>query len=106
MRFEAGGPGGGGEGGPRPNPNVQNVQIPPINFVEPSELPDYAPAFNAGSAKADFEGNLWIRTSNVVEGGSVHDVVNEKGELMDRVQMPETRHRGLRPRWRRVHGGA
>ncbi|MBI3791746.1 MAG: hypothetical protein HY275_12835, partial [Gemmatimonadetes bacterium] len=91
MRFDGGGPPGGGGDGPRPNPNVQNVQLPPINFVEPSELPDYAPPFNAGSAKADFEGNLWIRTSNVVEGGSVYDVVNGKGELVDRVQMPPGR---------------
>lgn len=91
MRFEGGGPPGGGDGGPRPNPNVQNVQIPPLNFVEPSELPDYAPPFSAGSSKADFEGNLWIRTSNVVEGGSVYDVVNAKGELIDRVQMPAGR---------------
>lgn len=99
-----GGPGGGGGmvvmridggegGGPRPpqQAGVQNISLPPINFVEPSELPDYAPAFNPGSARADLDGNLWIRTSNVVEGGSVYDIVNPAGELVDRVQMPAGR---------------
>ena len=88
MRLEGGGPPGGGDGGPRPSPGVQNIQLPPINFVEPSELPDYAPAFSGGSTRADADGNLWIRTSLVVAGGSVYDVVNGKGELVDRVQMP------------------
>jgi hypothetical protein len=99
-----GGPGGGGGmvvmridggegGGPRPpqQAGVQNISLPPINFVDPSELPDYAPAFNPGSARADLDGNLWIRTSNVVDGGSVYDIVNPAGELVDRVQMPAGR---------------
>ena len=61
-----------------------------MNFVSPSELPDYKPAFFAGSTKADTEGNLWIRTipTKKVDGGPVYDVVNRKGELVDRVQVP------------------
>ena len=59
-------------------------------FVSPSELPDYRPAFGPGAVKADLDGNLWIRTSSVragVVGGPIYDVVNGKGELVDRVQL-------------------
>ena len=59
-------------------------------FVSPSELPDYRPAFGQGAVKADLDGNLWIRTSAVragVVGGPIYDVVNGKGELVDRVQL-------------------
>jgi hypothetical protein len=66
-------------------------QIPPLQFVAPSELPDYAPPFTAGAARGDLDGNLWIRTSNVVAGGSVYDMINPKGELVDRVQLPAGR---------------
>jgi sugar lactone lactonase YvrE len=59
--------------------------------VPPSDLPDYAPPFTAGSARGDLDGNLWVRTSNVVNGGSVYDVINGKGELIDRVQVPAGR---------------
>ncbi|MDQ6719023.1 MAG: hypothetical protein M3Z17_11850 [Gemmatimonadota bacterium] len=77
-RRPGAGAGGGGGGGPQ------------INFVSPSELPDYKPAFFAGSTKVDAAGNLWIRTipTKKVDGGPVYDVVNRKGELIDRVQVP------------------
>jgi hypothetical protein len=68
--------------------------MPPLNFVAPSELPDYRPAITAGSAKADMDGNLWIRTSATRKGavaGPIYDVVNRKGELVDRVQIPSGR---------------
>jgi len=65
------------------------------NFVPPSELPDYRPAITAGSTKADLDGNVWIRTSATrsgsVAGGPIYDVVNRKGELIDRVQIPAGR---------------
>lgn len=87
-----GGAGAGGAGGGRPGgaggagggPAFQ------MNFVSPSELPDYKPAFFAGSTKADTEGNLWVRTipTKKVDGGPVYDVINRKGELIDRVQVP------------------
>lgn len=87
-------PGGGGAGG---GPNVRggpgasgdgaNLQL---NFVPASELPDYKPPFFANSVRADGEGNLWIRTipTSKIAGGPVYDVVNHKGELVDRVQVP------------------
>ena len=67
------------------------MQMPAINMVPISELPDYAPAFAPGAARGDLDGNLWIRTSKVVNGGSQYDVVSAKGELVDRVLMPAGR---------------
>jgi hypothetical protein len=75
------GAGGGGAGGP----------LPPLVMVQPSELPDYKPAFIPGATRADTEGNLWIRTSQNVDARPVYDVVNRKGELIDRVQLPANR---------------
>jgi hypothetical protein len=75
------GPGGGALGG----------QLPPLTMVSPSELPDYKPAFAPGSTRADADGNLWIRTSQNVDARPVYDVVNRKGELIDRVQLPANR---------------
>ena len=34
-----------------------------VSFISPAELPDYRPAFGAGAARGDADGNLWIRTS-------------------------------------------
>jgi hypothetical protein len=74
------GPGGAG-GGP----------LPPLTMVSPSDLPDYKPPFTPGSTRADADGNLWIRTSQNVNTRPVYDVVNRKGELIDRVQLPQNR---------------
>jgi len=75
---------GGGPGGPSP-----------MQFVSPSELPDYRPPFNQNSVKADVDGNVWIRTTAVragsVGGGPVYDVVNRNGEVIDRLQIPAGR---------------
>lgn len=75
------GPGGGFFGGP----------LPPLTMVSPSELPDYKPAFAPGSTRADADGNLWVRTSQNVETRPVYNVINRKGELIDRVQLPANR---------------
>lgn len=75
------GPGGGGAGGP----------LPPVTMAPPSELPDYKPAFVPGSTRADPEGNLWVRTSQNVDGRPVYNVINRKGALIDRVQLPANR---------------
>jgi hypothetical protein len=80
-----GGPAGPG-GGPPTRTNMSLQQ----SFVAPSELPDYKPPFFSGSTRADTEGDLWIRTipTSAVAGGPVYDVINRKGELVDRVQIP------------------
>ena len=80
-----GGRGGGGGGLP------VNFSMPPVSFVSPSEMPDYRPAFRQGAALGDLAGNLWIRTSKSVNGGTVYDVVSSKGELTDRVLIPPGR---------------
>ena len=65
--------------------------MPPLTMISPSELPDYKPAFAPGSTRADTEGNLWIRTSQNVDARPVYNVINRKGELIDRVQLPANR---------------
>jgi sugar lactone lactonase YvrE len=60
-------------------------------MVAPSDLPDYKPAFAPGSTRADAEGNLWIRTSQNVDARPVYDIIDRKGELIDRVQLPANR---------------
>lgn len=62
-------------------------------FVQASELPDYKPPFFSGAVRADEDGRLWIRTipTKGVAGGIVYDVVSNKGELIDRVQVPKNR---------------
>jgi hypothetical protein len=91
MRFEMGGPpgGGGGAGGPAPNGGAPiQMSMPSINMIPPSELPDYRPAFGTGATRADVDGNLWVRTSKVHDGGPVYDVINREGTLIDRVAFP------------------
>ena len=34
------------------------MELPPVNFVTADQLPDYRPAFMAGSSRDDLEGNL------------------------------------------------
>jgi hypothetical protein len=65
--------------------------LPQMSFVDPSELPDYKPPFAGGATRVDSEGNLWIRTTQNVNGLPVYNVVNRKGELIDRVQLPAGR---------------
>jgi hypothetical protein len=85
-----GGPGGGG--GPPPS-NRTATRPTEVQYVPAAELPDYKPAFFAGSTRADRSGNLWIRTipTEAIAGGPVYDVINSKGELVERVQIPEKR---------------
>ena len=64
------------------------ISMPPLNFLSPSEMPDYRPAFRQGASRADADGNLWIRTSKMLNGGTVYDVINNKGELKDRILIP------------------
>lgn len=96
IRIEMSAMKGDGGGGPpsrgsAPSGPPTAAQLPPLNFVAPSELPDYAPPFTAGSARGDAEGNLWVRTSNVYNNGSVYDIINSKGVLVDRVLLPPGR---------------
>lgn len=95
FRMQAGPPGGGGGDSPRPRDQASGgaptFSMPPLMFVEPNELPDYVPPFSAGAARADVDGNLWIRTSIVVNGGPIYDVIDARGALIDRVVLPAGR---------------
>ena len=55
------------------------------------ELPDYRPPFRLAAARGDLDGNLWIRTTKMVKGGAVYDVINRQGVLTDRIQVPPGR---------------
>ncbi|HWL40990.1 MAG TPA: hypothetical protein VNO75_12205 [Gemmatimonadaceae bacterium] len=66
-------------------------QLPELTFIAPTELPDYKPPFAGGATRVDADGNLWIRTTQNVKGLPVYNVVNRKGELIDRVQLPAGR---------------
>src|SRR2546423_450753 len=70
-----GGGGGGGGGGGRRG-IAPNIAIrPPLN-----DLPAYEPPFGLGfqgpALHADTEGNIWIRTTTMVQGQPVYDVIN------------------------------
>jgi hypothetical protein len=82
----AGGRGRGGGGGDGAPPPALIDGRPAL-----SDLPDYRPPFLRGSTRADAEGNLWIRTTTLVKGQPVYDVVNKQGTIVDRVQLPPFR---------------
>ena len=75
------------------NPLAGMMMSRNVSFVRAEELPDYKPPFFAGSVRADGDGNLWVLTipTKPLAGGSVYDVINGKGELIDRVQIPKDR---------------
>jgi hypothetical protein len=68
-----------------PMPSIRELFV-----VPPDELPDYRPPFIAGAARADADGNLWVRTqpAKPMPGGPVYDLINKQGELSDRLQVP------------------
>ena len=87
IRVAPGGPGGpGGGGGP-----TSATIVPTVKRAEPADVPDYRPPFGQGAVRADLSDNLWIRTNKWVDGRPVYDVVDRKGEVADRVQLPPHR---------------
>ncbi len=64
---------------------------PPIFVVAPSEVPDYWPPFGPGSTRADYDGNVWIRTTTFVGESAVYYVANRRDGLVDRIQFPPYR---------------
>jgi len=67
---------------------------PPIyrapTLVRPADLPDYKPPVALTSAKADGDGNLWVRALPMrpTPGGIIYDVINRAGVMVDRIQLP------------------
>ena len=84
------GAGRGGDGGRGGAPGGGGFQVPPINMVPISELPDYKPVFGSGSVRADMDGRLWVRTipTKPTPGGAIYDVIDKEGKLVDRIQVP------------------
>ncbi|MDB4887181.1 MAG: hypothetical protein JWN79_2619 [Gemmatimonadetes bacterium] len=64
--------------------------LPPLVFVQPSELPDYRPAFSGGAMRGDREGRVWVRTipTKPLAGGPEYDVIARDGRLVERVAIP------------------
>jgi len=62
-----------------------------FDYVSPSELPDYFPAFETNATRAAPGGQLWIRTSQISSGKPVYYILSRTGELVDRVQLPPGR---------------
>jgi hypothetical protein len=99
MHAGAGAPppglhGGGGGGATFGSGGAAKNAPPTVKMVSPNALPDYWPPFGQGAAKADADGNLWVRTTakrdNAI-GGSIYDVIDHEGMLVDRVQVPPGR---------------
>ena len=94
------GPGGGGGGGGMAIGAPGGGGGPPVNFTMPTptiefvplkEIADYYPAIRSGAARADLDGNLWILPTTSAQskaGELVYDVVNSKGDLVQRVRLP------------------
>lgn len=72
-----------GDLSPPPPPAVYSS-----DYVLPGELPDYRPAFRLGATRADPDGNLWVRTTMPSKEGAIYYVINDKGQLVDRVKLP------------------
>ncbi len=62
-----------------------------LAIVPDSEFPSFWPPVQAGSVLADLDGHLWIlpTTSTNSANGLTYDVVNRKGEVFERVQLPK-----------------
>jgi hypothetical protein len=75
-------------------PNLTRPQTRP-DVVQMLDIPDYFPAYErqSNSMRADADTNVWIRPRppRSARGGTVYDVVNRKGELIDRVELPSGR---------------
>ncbi len=88
MEMRVTGPGGGGGA-----PTAMSAPKMNVTYVSPSELPDYQPPFFTNAAKADEDGNIWLRTipTTPVPGGAVYDVIDRTGQVTRRVQLPADR---------------
>lgn len=58
------------------------------------QWPSYVPPVRGNTTLSDPDGNVWIlpvTSSKSAKGGIVYDVVNRKGEIFERVEMPAER---------------
>lgn len=85
-----------GDGTPPPQSTMgAQAAIPAVPEVAPaSDLPDYMPpVLRSGLMMSDAAGNVWIlpSTSSQSGRGLLYDVINRKGEIIQRVRLPEGR---------------
>ena len=67
---------------------------PAIEFPDASSLPDFLPPVFIGGVKSDPAGNIWIvpsSSSYAGYAGFMYDVVNRRGEIVERVRLPRDR---------------
>jgi hypothetical protein len=62
-----------------------------FEFLPPERFGDFEQPVQTGAVKADLDARLWIlpRTSLSAKGGLLYDVINRKGEIVERVQFPK-----------------
>jgi hypothetical protein len=79
------------------------MELPPINMVDADKLPDYRPAFTAGSAAAISMAISGYARPVPSATPAIYFIINTKGEVIDRVQLPEGNDRRLREERRCLH---
>jgi hypothetical protein len=64
-----------------------------MGIVPDSEFPSFYPPIQQGSVMADLDGHVWIlpTTSTHSADGMTYDVVDRKGDVIERVQLPKDR---------------
>lgn len=87
------GGGRGAQGGGPGGPGGATFQIPPVNMIPATELPDYRPPFAQQASLGDLDGLLWVRTTAPQgEHGPIYYVISPAtNEVVDRVQLPQGR---------------
>jgi hypothetical protein len=77
-----------------PTENGPRKLLPQFDFIPIDKMADYEPPIAPGAVRADLDNNLWIVPRTAIGGGNgglIYDVVNRKGEVMERVQFPKGR---------------
>ena len=60
----------------------------PVYFVPLNYMPEYRPVFTAGGVRADEDAHIWVRTLPVRPDGAIYDVIDRRGQRVDRVRVP------------------
>lgn len=74
-----------------PGPDGTSIVPVSVSLVPIADIPDYVAPMRSGAVLADREGNVWILPNTSLrsrKGGLVYDVVNRKGEIFERVEVP------------------
>jgi hypothetical protein len=66
-------------------------ELPPLVIGGPEDVPDVVPPFRPGTVRVDTDGQLWIPTLQVVDGGTVYNVVRTADMHLTRVLVPPGR---------------